>query len=293
MHTGILEYRRARWFRFSLILVIAAVALYVTQDADTPPNGGTWQGYTLGGVAATLVVWLSLLGVRKRRYRSTLGGTVAGWTSAHVYLGAGLIVITTLHSAAQVGWNVHTLAYVLLCLVVVSGFAGIYLYASLPRKSLENRDGRSREDLLAELGELDERGRELASRCGTEIAVAAQSAIRRTEVGGGALAQLRRRDRSTLNVATDSKPKYVENRDQKRILEMITARIPAATRDSEVRALQELLSVMGRRQSVVRRIARDVQLDALLRIWLYFHVPLTVVLLFALTIHVVSTFFYW
>lgn len=293
MHTGILEYRRARWFRFSLLLVAAAVALYATQDTDTPPSGGTWQGYTLGGIAATLVVWLSLLGVRKRRYRSTVGGTVAGWTSAHVYLGAVLIVVTTLHSAAQIGWNVHTLAYALVCLVVVSGFAGIYLYTSVPRKSLENRGGRSREALLAELGELDERGRHLASRCGTDIAVAAQSAIRRTEVGGGVISQLRRRDRSSLNAATDNKPKFVENRDQKRILDLITARVPAATRSSEVRALQELLSVMGRRQNVVRRLARDVQLDAKLRIWLYFHVPLTVVLLFALTIHVVSTFLYW
>ena len=292
MHTGILEYRRARWFKLSLVLLVAAVAVYVTQDAATPPNGGTWQGYTLGGVAATLVIWLSLLGVRKRRYRSTLG-TVAGWTSAHVYLGAGVVVVATLHSAGQLGWNIHTLAYALVCLVVASGFAGIYLYAAVPRKSLENRDGRSRDALLGELGELDERGRQLASVCGTDIAVAAQSAIRRTEVGGGVVSQLRRRDRSSLNVATAGDPKYVENRDQKRILAMITERIPAAKRDSEVQALQELLSVMGRRQNVVRRLARDVQLDGLLRIWLYLHVPLTVVLLFALTIHVASVFLYW
>lgn len=292
MHTGILEYRRARWLKLSLLLVVAAVALYVTQDAGRPPNGGTWQGYTLGGVGATLIVWLSLLGIRKRRYRSTVG-TVAGWTSAHVYLGAGVIVVATLHSAAQLGWNIHSLAYVLVCLVVASGFVGIYLYASIPRKSLENRDGRSREELLAELGELDERGRQLASLCGSDIAVAAQSAIRRTEVGGGVLSQLRRRDRSSMNVATEGEPRFVENRDQRRVLELIAERVPAATRESEVRALQELLSVMGRRQSVVRRIARDVQLDALLRIWLYIHVPLTVVLLFALTIHVLSVFLYW
>ena len=293
MHTGILEYRRARWLKLALVLAVAAIALYVTQDAARPPSGGTWQGYTLGGVAATLVVWLSLLGIRKRRYRSTLGGTVAGWTSAHVYLGAGVLVVATLHSAAQLGWNVHSLAYVLVCLVVASGFVGIYLYASVPRKALENRDGRSREQLLAELGELDERGHRLASRCGSDVAVAAQSAIRRTEVGGGALAQLRRRDRSSMNVVVDGEPRHVGNRDQRRVLELVAARVPAATRDSEVRALQELLSVLGRRQSVVRRIARDVQLDALLRIWLYLHVPLTVVLLVALSIHVLSVFLYW
>jgi len=292
MHTGILAFGRARYLRVTVALVLAAIALYLTQDADTPPNGGTWQGYTLGGVSATLVVWLSLLGVRKRRYRSTLG-TVAGWTSAHVYLGAGLIVVATLHSAAQFGWNVHSLAYVLLCLVIASGFAGIYVYTTLPRQALANRDGRSREALLAELGELDARGRTVSSRCSTEVAAAAHSAIRRTQIGGGVIAQLRRRDRSSVTLVTNGKQGLKANRDQRRILELITARVPAASRASEVEALQDLLSIMGRRQSVLRRLARDVQLDGLTRIWLYLHVPLTIVLLITVTIHVLSVFLYW
>ena len=84
--------------------------------------------------------WLAFLGVRKRRYSSTVG-TVEGWTSAHVYLGLAVLVVATLHSAAQVGWNVHTLSYVLLWLVVLSGAVGIQSYVMLPRLLARNREG--------------------------------------------------------------------------------------------------------------------------------------------------------
>ena len=51
--------------------------------------------------------------------------SLKAWTSAHVYLGLSLIVIATLHTGFQFGWNVHTLAYALMMLVIVSGIYGI------------------------------------------------------------------------------------------------------------------------------------------------------------------------
>jgi len=49
-----------------------------------------------------------------------------------VYLGASLLVIATLHAAFQVGWNVHTLAYALMVVVILSGFYGVYAYLRYP-----------------------------------------------------------------------------------------------------------------------------------------------------------------
>ena len=43
----------------------------------------------------------------------------------------------------------------------------------------------------------------------------------------------------------------------------------------------------------VTRVARDIQYQALMEIWLYVHVPLSFALLAALIGHVVSVFFYW
>lgn len=293
IHTGILEYRAARYLWIAIVLIAICIGLYLSQsDAEQPANGGTWQGYTTGTLGALLILWLSLLGIRKRRYRSRIG-SVAGWTSAHVYLGTSVIIIGTLHSAGQLGWNIHTIAYVLMCAVVISGFFGIYYYMSLPDKSLLNRGGRSRQALFTELHELDMEGHKAAELCSSDIAVSATSAIERTSIGGGVLAQLLRSDQSKMSIQTHGKPAIVKNSDQSRILAMIAARIPDAQRQSEVEPLRNLMSIMARRQAVIRRIVRDIQLQGLMKVWLYLHIPLTIALLVSLTAHIVSTFLYW
>ena len=93
---------------------------------------------TLGIAGALLILWLMWFGYRKRLYLKDQGNLVA-WLSAHVYLGLSLFVIATLHIGFHFGWNVHTLAYVLMCLVIASGGFGILSYVRYPRVMTENR----------------------------------------------------------------------------------------------------------------------------------------------------------
>jgi hypothetical protein len=296
IHESFLRYRSARYLWWSLAAGLGGVILYLTQDDAQPRNGGTWQGYVLGTVGALLIVWLALLGVRKRRYRSSLG-SVQGWTSAHVYLGTMLVLIATLHCAGQFGWNIHTLAYALMCGVIASGLFGAYVYLAYPRRLSDVRLGGSRDSLFAELFELDKRGRELARQCDADVQSAVLSSIARTALGGGVAAQLFGRDVSqyvpgTANVSVAvSKP--LPNRDQQAVINVVADRVPRANRRTEVANLQALLSVLSRRQAVLRRLRRDVRLQGWLCVWLYVHVPLTAGLLAALTAHIVSTFVYW
>ena len=110
MHQGVLRYGGWRYLWWGLGLTAASALLYATQGGDRPARGDTWQGYTLGTLAALLVLWLTMLGIRKRRYASGLG-SVQGWTSAHIYFGLAVVIIATLHCAAEFHWNVHTFAY--------------------------------------------------------------------------------------------------------------------------------------------------------------------------------------
>src|SRR6476646_5385668 len=127
MHQSFLSYRRKFYLWVALGLCAAAIVAYAWHHPRSPPNGGTWLGYTLGTIGALLILWLTALGIRKRSYRSRLG-TVQGWVSAHVYLGLALLVIVTLHTGFQFGWNIHTVAYGLMWLVIVSGLVGISAY---------------------------------------------------------------------------------------------------------------------------------------------------------------------
>jgi hypothetical protein len=296
IHENILRYRGARYAWWALGLIALSTVIYATQGGSQRPGGGTWQGYVLGTVGALLIAWLALLGVRKRRYRSNLG-CVQGWTSAHVWLGLALVGVATLHCAGRFGWNVHTLAYGLMCAVIVSGIVGLYVYLSGPRQLAANSGGRSRAALFAELFELDRTGRDLAKACDPGVNIAVRSSIERTMIGGGVWRQLLGVDRSlfmrTDAVADAGGATLVSNADQQAVIDQVAQRLPQAARRTEAGNLQALIVLLCRRQAVLRRIRRDIQLQGWLRLWLYVHVPLTFALLAALIVHILSTFMYW
>ena len=294
IHRSLLRYAGARYLWWSLTLTAISAVLYATQDRTAqPPNGGTWQGYVLGTIGALLIVWLSMLAVRKRRYKST-STTVQGWTSAHVYLGTALLAIATLHSALQLGWNVHTLAYVLMCIVIFSGFFGLYTYMNHPQSISKNREGGARAALFAELFELDNQARAIAQRCAASVMLAVNSSIERTALGGGVFAQLFGRDNSYfVRGGIGGATSVVNNKDQQRVIDYVAERLPRAEKGVEAANLQQLIVLLCRRQAVVRRIRRDIRLYGWIRIWLYVHIPMTVALLFALVLHIVVTFIYW
>lgn len=294
MYVNLLCFRQQRYLWMAFALVGLSVVLFALHSGRTPRGGDTWEGYTLGTIGAALILWLTALGVRKRAYSSSVG-SVEGWTSAHVYLGLALLVIATLHCAGRFGWNVHTLAYALMAAVIFTGVIGVSLYLLVPSYSLNARERRSQQTLFNELRELDITARNLAGRCRPEIALVAQSALERTVVGGGVLAQLLRIDRSLMLLATAAGPgpALTPNPDQQPVLDYVSGFLPHPLKGSEVATLQELVALLGRRQVILRQLRRDVCLSSWLTLWLYVHVPLTFALLAALTVHILVTFFYW
>ena len=125
MSENMLSYRKSYYLYISLTLILISYFIYRSQAGIEGSNGGTPQGYILGTLATVLVVWLALLGVRKRSFQSRLG-SVKAWVSAHVYLGSSLIVVASFHSAFQLGINIHSFAFLLLLLVIFSGFYGVF-----------------------------------------------------------------------------------------------------------------------------------------------------------------------
>jgi hypothetical protein len=296
IHQDIIHHRGSRYLWWALSLIVACCVLFLSEGGRESPSGGTWQGYVLGTVGALLIVLLALLGVRKRSYSSTLG-TVKGWTAAHVMLGLALLAIATLHCAFQFGWNVHTLTYGLMCMVIGSGIVGLYAYIGLPRRLAANSGGHTRASLFAELYELDKRGRDLCRACDPEVNIAVKSSIERTAIGGGVWQQVAAVDRSYFlaGAAADKSSglRLLSNRDQAAVVEFVAGRVPQAAKRAEATNLQALVVLLCRRQVVLRQLRRDIQLQAWLKLWLYAHVPLSVALIVALLIHILSTFLYW
>ncbi len=275
-HRTFLEYRHYRYLKVALVLAIASIAAYSAFDSPVGRYGGTITGYALGSLGALLIVLLMWLGAQKRRYRANVGG-LRGWVSAHVYLGTSLIVIATLHAGFQIGWNVHTLAYALMIMVIVSGFFGVYAYLRFPSLMTENMGEDTRDGLILKIADIDRELRRVALSLPDEFVKVVEASVRDTRIGGGVLAQLRRQP---TNCPTTSAVSFINAAGK-------TLKGDAQQRNHELYAL------MLRKQKLVDRARNDVRFKALLDLWLYAHVPLSFALLAALTAHIIAVFFYW
>lgn len=276
MHVGFLRYANYRWLKISLLLCAIAIAAYASIDVRPRPNGGSWYGYTLGTIGVFLILWLTLLGLRKRAM--TRGRwSLKAWTSAHVYLGLGLIVIATLHTGFQFGWNVHTLAYALMMLVIVSGIWGVSAYAALPAKLSANRQEMTEGQMLEGIRKIDRELHDAAPPLEGMPAELVRASLQQDPFGHGLWVRFSGHD---PNCATERAYRTVRG---------LAVDLPGGAAAVLVR-VDELLD---RKKAALGQLRRHLRIKALLEIWLYIHVPATFALIAALTAHVVSVFFYW
>jgi hypothetical protein len=266
-HESFLAHKRMRWLKLSLALCLVAILGYAFADVEPRPGGGTWYGYALGTIGAGLIVWLSLLGIRKRAM--TPGRwSLKAWTSAHVYLGLSLIVVATLHTGFQLGWNVHTLAYGLMMLVILSGIYGAAVYAMLPQALSDNRREMTKGQMVEALAAIDRQLEAAAQPLGRAEADRVIAALEEDTYGAGLFRRLSGR--------------YPKCRTARALLTL--GADPAHER---------VVALLRKREAQLEQIRRHLRLRALLEVWLYVHVPVTVMLLAALTAHIVSVFYYW
>lgn len=275
-HSTFLEYGRYVHLKLAGALVAASLLAYLLERPPMGHYGGTWLGYTLGTIGALIILLLFWLGVRKRQYVSGPGSLV-GWLSAHVYLGVGLVVVTTLHAGFELGWNVHGLAYVLMLAVVASGIYGVIVYVRLPRRMTENLGQDTLDTLMLKIADLDRDARRVALALPNEINALVLASSQGTRVGGSLRQQLRTRHPDCPTTLALAK------------LMTFGARL----QDDQAQAHRNLCELLLRKQALLSRARRDVAFRARMQLWLYLHVPLSIALLAALAAHILAVFFYW
>jgi len=275
-HESFLRYQGFRWLKIGLLISAIALLIYAFNDVQPKPNGGSAYGYITGTIGVALILWLTMLGVRKRAI--TPGRwSLKSWTSAHVYLGLSLIVIATLHTGFDFGWNVHTLAYVLMMIVIASGVFGIVAYATLPQALSANRGETTQVQMLDNLRMIDRQLNEAAQPLPHAQAEIVQMALADDPFGGGLFARLSGRY-----------PKC----GTRAALAAVRADISRVEGDAND-PLDHVEVLLERKRSSLSRIRKHLRLKSLLEIWLHVHVPLTFALIAALVVHIVSVFYYW
>jgi hypothetical protein len=275
-HEGFLRHRNFKWLKIAASISAVAILAYLLIDVEPRPNGGSWYGYALGTIGALLILWLTALGVRKRAI-TRKRWSLKAWTSAHVYLGLSLIVIATLHTGFQFGLNIHTLAYLLMMLVILSGIYGIWAYAFLPAALSDNRSEMTAAQMIDAVESIDKQIQISAQPLSDEDSRTVLDSLGEDPFGGGLLRRL------------SGKPPKGGNAVALRIIRRRVGQCEGA----EAIALDQVAVLMQRKAGALNRIRRHVRIRARLEVWLYVHVPLTFALIAALTAHIISVFFYW
>jgi uncharacterized membrane protein HdeD (DUF308 family) len=275
-HEGFLRHRDYKWLKIAAVLCAVAILAYLLIDVEPRPNGGSWYGYTLGTIGALLILWLTALGVRKRAI-TRKRWSLKAWTSAHVYLGLSLIVIATLHTGFQFGLNIHTLAYVLMLLVILSGIYGIWAYAFLPAALSDNRSEMTAAQMIDAVESIDKQIQISAQPLSDEDSQVVLDSLGEDPFGGGLFRRLSGKAPRGGNMVA---------------LKIIRRRATQCD-GAEAIALDQVSVLMQRKAGALNRIRRHVRIRARLEVWLYVHVPLTFALIAALSAHIISVFFYW
>jgi len=274
---SVLVYGGKRYLFMAALTGAALVGSYVLYARDTTPSGGTLPGLVYGALGLAAILILLFLGIRKRSYASHLG-TVKGWVSAHIYLGLLTLMMIPMHAGFHFGWDVHTLAFVLLVVVVLSGLFGLALYLTVPPK-LTGYEGEMLPDKIeSELNRIVSAMKPLAA--------GKTGLFQRLyfEEIGRAVATTPQGWRMLL---TGRKP-FLALAARTQELNRILPQLPG----SEHEAFTQFSALVLQRTEMESRLAGQMRLKNALQAWLYVHVPASIALLVAVGVHLLVVFYY-
>jgi|HubBroStandDraft_1064217.scaffolds.fasta_scaffold00038_33 hypothetical protein len=277
IHRPVLAWAGGYWGWRAGLATAAAILLYLVDRPDEPENGGTALGYALGVAGLGLICWLAWFGIRKRQFGPGRRPLEA-WLSAHIYLGLALIVVATLHTGFRWHGNIHTLAFVLMVLVIASGIFGLLIYLRYPVRAAANLGGADRRKLVGEIVALDLECREKALEFDDRALALVRAATGAVQPAPGWSDLVR--SRPVLSASTEAAIAHLRG------LLRGEAALPPDV-------VLPLVLALTRRATLVERARRDFRYRLLLTGWRSVHLVLSIGLLVALVVHVVVVFYDW
>ncbi len=280
MYENFLAYGRYVWGKLTLATTLVLVISYIIYSRRVSPNGATLVGLIYGIISFVAILLLMYYGMRKRSYTAK-HWSLRAWLSFHVYIGTMTLLLVPLHAGFKFGFDIHTLAYVLLVMVVGSGIVGAALYLLLPRRfepfgeELTYPMGHGTDEELRKIirqmrALAIDKSQEFADACQTEI----EYGIPKRHVGWGLVW---RKSATAALVATqiEAFQDYLQH-------------IP----EVEHEAFQNLARLATQKRDLEHRMAAQMRLQNLLEAWLYIHLPVSLVMFIVVIIHILVVFYY-
>ncbi len=275
MGTSFLTYGSGRWFWISFASAVGLVLHYVNYRSRTVAYGGSIEGLLYGVVGTGLIGVLMYLGIRRRSYSSHTG-TLQGWLSAHVYLGLLTLLVIPLHAGFRFGWDIHTLAFVLLAIVVLSGVGGVLLYRILPSR-LTRFEARQQADKIDP---------QLARLLADMRALVKDKSNALVDIYRAELAASQQRMPSGWSLLRGQTRDVLAERSAD-----LAAKAAVVPLDEQA-TFQVLSQLLLRKAQLELNLLQQMQLRNALKAWLYLHVPVSIAMVCAVVVHLIVVFWY-
>ena len=276
MGNSFLTYRSGLWFWISTATALGLVLHYFSYQSRTVAYGGSVEGLLYGVAGTGLIAVLMYLGIRRRSYASSTG-TLQGWVSAHVYLGLLTLLLIPMHAGFRFGWDVHTLAFVLLAVVVLSGVVGLVLYRNIPGRLTRYEAGQQADTIDPEMARLLSDMRALVKD------------------RSDALVQIYKEEIAT---SQNRPPKgwslllKGQGSDLLAVRSADLARKVSAIPPEDQATFQILSHLLLKKTQLEVNLLHQMRLRNALQAWLYVHVPVSIAMVFAVGLHLLVVFLY-
>jgi hypothetical protein len=268
--------REPEWFTAFSVAVLICGLVYILNLLVGEIHPGNIWGLTYGTLASLIMAAAALLGVRRRvmnlAAQKKLGKAIS-WVNFHLYAGTLSLLLVLMHSGFHVPTGtLNWWLWLLSIWVTVSGLAGVLIQKAVPRVLASALSIEVLYDRIPELvEEIRKSSEQLVETCvgpiqdfyrkniSSELVSARTQAIFYVDITGGIQSQMRDFDYLRKTLSAEQKEK------------------------------------LNRLETLYRtklEIDAHYTLQKALRLWLYTHVPVSLVLLVLMLLHIYISLYY-
>lgn len=260
----------AKWTGIGLGLSAALAVSYWAYRRSTPfTHGGSAMGIAYGVLALALIAVLLYYGIRKRRYRSTMG-KVEEWLQSHIWLGIVAFVAVLAHTGFRFEDRIAVALFVVVSAVVVSGIVGAILYKTVPRVLTEVETDLTADQISDQLNQI--------ARSMARIASGKSATFQRIHASLAREAVPRPLAAWALVFAGPARGRGPDPTGEwTRMIGLVSA--------SEQDDLRQLLVTSRQQKELHRRLMAQQRYRNLLDVWLWIHLPLSVAMIVLILAH--------
>lgn len=297
----ILDSSHRKWGLVTLGATLGLTATYFLSVwlLPHPHSGGSVLGLTYGTVALLIMIFASLLGVRKKVPAWRIGRATT-WMKGHLWLSLWLIPLVLYHSAFRMGGALTVTLWALFTIVTLSGILGILLQQYLPRLMTEQAPMETIYDQIDHVinqirYQADIQMTKLVGPLGIEMVVPEGMTPEKFKPESGkegvpnaGTEQIKNFYLERIRPGLDPRKKFAEVFGTPHRIHTFFEEAKLTLPPSCHALLQELNGMLEER----RQLERQRSLHHWLHGWLFVHVPLSVLLMLLVVVHVVTALWY-